>query len=111
LRYENRLKRLESKTDTQDYPEVIEWIRQGRYYNELTYEEKLLYQEYCEFGDSSMAKAAIEVENVIFEDDDEPPNFKLEFRKRRKEPTPEEFAEIVKEVERMVESCQEEHNS
>lgn len=111
MNYNKRLEKLESKTDTQDYPDVIEWIRQGRFYNDLTDDEKLRYREYCEFGDSSMAKAAIEVENVIFEDDDEPPNFKLEYRKRRKEPTPEEFAEIVKEVERMVESCQEEHNS
>lgn len=111
MKYDNRLKKLESKTDTQDYPDVIEWIRQGRYYNDLTDDEKLRYREYCEFGDSSMAKAAIEVENFFYEDYDEPPNYKLEFRKRRKEPTPEEFAQTVKEVERMVESCREEYNS
>lgn len=111
MNYDKRIKKLEGKTDTKDYPEVIEWIRQGRYYNELTYEEKLLYQEYCEFGDSSMAKAAIEVENIVYKDYDEPPNFKLEFRKRRKEPTPEEFAKIVKEVELIVEGYREEYNS
>lgn len=111
MNYDKRIKKLEGKTDTKDYPEVIEWIRQGRYYNDLTDDEKLLYHEYCEFGDSSMAKATIEVENVIYEDYDEPPNFKLEFRKKRNEPTPEEFAKIVKEVELMVEGYREEYNS
>ena len=111
----NRLRRLE-KSLPKTYPEIIQLIKQGAFYDELSEEQKDLYWSY--HGYSGIDHKTIEecIEMVVFlaEDKEVPEGYwheRLEYKapKERKS-----FEEVRKEVEQLVlaaeEDLQEEMN-
>ena len=114
-----RVARLEAKASAQDQ-RILALIAAGAYYDELTDEEKREYERYKESlggGDPDLAAARL---NEMFYKmdgvkgiDDTPPEQFYHFRltKKRPQPTPEEHAARVKEVERIFLDLKEEYNS
>lgn len=104
---ERRIKRTDGDPDGK----VLEWIRQGRRYNELTDDERAAYIKYKESlgggaRDVSIAKLKIMLSDLT---EDEAYNFPL--TKRERPPTPEEHAQTVKEMEMLMKEIQDEYNS
>ena len=89
---ETRLKRLEM-TAKGKHPEVLQWIREGRFYDELTTEEQEQFSQYY-YGFS--AKSLKEILPIF---DKNPFHFQLE--RKPKPPTKEELAKRAEELERI----------
>lgn len=106
---ERRLKKIEKKIKTQDNAEILELIRQGAFYDELTNEQKDMYWNYLEhIGDHETMEQLIEMVEFTAEDKPIPPDFWHE-RIHYKQPEKKEkksYKEIVEEVERIVLGCE-----
>ena len=108
-----QLKRLEKRLKGDGDPDgkVLEWIRQGRRYNELTDEEKAAYIKYKESLGSGARDVAIAKLKIMLSDLTEDEAFNFRLTKRERPPTPEEHAQTVKEMERLMKEIQDEYNS
>ena len=107
-----QLKRLEKRLKSDGDPDgkVLEWIRQGRLYSELTDDEREQYKRYkASLGSGANDVAAAELKIMFSIPEDEAYRFQL--TKRQRPPTPEEHAQTVKEMERLMKEIQDEYNS
>ena len=84
--YNSRLQKIESKnTEITEFSDVWEWIKAGRYWDELTEDELIRY--FCYERNTTeyeMGKAALDLEKMICELNDNsvfPPHEKLTPRK------------------------------
>lgn len=106
---ERRLKKIEKKIKTQDNAEILELIRQGAFYDELTDDQKDMYWNYLEhIGDHETMEQLIEMVEFTAEDKPIPPDF-WHVRIHHKQPEKKEkksHKEIVEEVERIVLGCE-----
>ena len=101
LNVKSKLSRIEKrlKIDVDPNEKIIsEWIKAGRYYDELSDEEKELYNKYWD-NDMSALYRMFEVE----------PHFELEL----KQPplTDEQFRERCREIREIMQSVEDEYNS
>lgn len=96
MKCEQRLKRLEMRRKTA-FPDVLEWIRKGRFYDELTAEER---QRYCEYR-YSMQACSVEECMLLFKPENQTAEEVFHFRleKKTKPPTPEEMEETRRELD------------
>ena len=107
-----QLKKLEKRLKGDGDPDgkVLEWIRQGRRYNELTDDEREQYKRYKEsIGGVADDIAVAELKIMFSIPEDEAYRFQL--TKRQRPPTPEEHAQTVKEMEMLMKEIQDEYNS
>lgn len=97
MRFESRLKRLE-KVKGEDYSDVEQWIREGRFFDELSPQEQTRYDQYRQsLGGVDSEKALAHLNNLFNDMPDAPLHFRL--AKRTKPPTAEEHARRVQEVQ------------
>ena len=107
-----QLKKLEKRLKGDGDPDgkVLEWIRQGRLYSELTDDERTAYIKYKESlgsGANDVAAAKLKIMFSIPEDE----AYRFQLTKRQRPPTPEEHAQTVKEMEMLMKEIQDEYNS
>ena len=97
---ESRLRKLEN-SPKHEYSDVLELIRQGAFYDELTEEQK---DRYCSYMNVKDRRAFEEVQTCIFELYEEEVENPLHFQLTYKEKplTKEEFEERVKWVEEQL---------
>ena len=96
-----RLKSLEQKTkNTNNYRDIINLIKAGAFYDEISEFEQIRYCEYLGFEKNVIEQ----VYKSVFEENAEPLHIKLELKP--KPPTEEEFKKIIAEVERIVKECE-----
>ena len=105
---ERRLSMLEG-ANLSDIAMVEKWVRAGRFYDELTDEEKELYQKYRE----SLGGVADDLAGARLEIwfNDTPPEIAFHFplTHRKRPPTPEEFANRVQEIQNILNDLKEEY--
>ena len=103
VRVEGRLRRLE-KRQGELFDDVEGWISQGRYYDELTDQERTRYDRYkVSLGGVDSDKALCALEHLM-NDNEAPPDEKLHFRltPRTKPPTREEHEQRIMEIQEIL---------
>ena len=101
---ERRLKKIEKKIKTQDNAEILELIRQGAFYDELTPEQKDLYCEYQGYDREVMETVRITVLDCEgLTDPDNYFHFPLE---RKHKQTDKIDPKVLEDVERIVLGCE-----
>ena len=88
-----------NKQDEDSVSDVLSWIRQGLYYDELTEEQK---DRYCLYR-NTIREVFEEVETFLFDGD---LHFKLE--ENEPPPTKDELSQIIEEVEQRLFMAEEE---
>ena len=98
----SRLNKIE-KSQGDTFDDVLLWVSQGRYYDELSEAERKRYDDYkCSLGGVDVDKASCYLDNVFNDTgEDAPLHFKLT-AERLRPPTKEEYEARVKEIERLV---------
>ena len=104
----NRLRRLE-KSLPKDYSEIIQLIKQGAFYDELSDEQKDLYWSYHGYQgiDHKVIEECIETVVFLAEDKEVPDGYwheRLEYKQPKERKS---FEEVVKEVEQLVLAAEE----
>ena len=106
---EKRLSLLED-VHLSDIAMVEKWVRSGRFYDELTDEEKKLYQKYRE----SLGGVADDLAGARLEIwfNDTPPEIAFHFplSRRKRPPTQEELAKRVQEVQKIFDDLKTDKN-
>lgn len=91
MAYINRLKKLE-KEHTAEFTEIIQLIRRGAFYDELTDEQKDLYCKYKGHDREAMETIEEYINGSLH----------LQLKKNEPPPTKEELREITEEIERFL---------
>ncbi len=110
MKYDSRIKSIEKKSNINaNTTIVLGWIKEKRFYDDLSNEERYLY--WCYYLNMSDVRVN-EMElmyQTIKANEDRPLHFILE--KRPPPPTPEEMQERIREVEEFVFNAQKEFNN
>lgn len=101
--YNKRLQKLEDKkTELTEFSDVWEWIKAGRYMDELTEDELIRYLCYeRNTNDYEMGQAALDVEKMLCECSDDytyPPHEKLTPRKPPEKVDREEIQGLIDRI-------------
>lgn len=116
MRIENRLARLEAKQGN-DYMDVMEWIKNGAYYDELTPKQRSRYVEYYGLSDT---KSFEDIHLFIYTPKplyscpltEKERNTLLHFKLEKRKPLAKEIsAETRREIEEYFKDFDEEYNS
>lgn len=100
-KYNSRIKRLESRYGLESV-DVLAWIDAGRFYDELTEEERKAYKKYKEsLGGAADDIAGAELD-VLFCEKTEGEAYHFRLTKRKKPPTRAELDQIIRELEEYV---------
>jgi hypothetical protein len=104
----NRLRRLK-KSLPEDYSEIIQLIKQGAFYDELSDEQKDLYWMYHGYVgiDHKIIEECTETVVFLAEDKEVPDGYwheRLEYKQPKERKS---FEEVVKEVEQLVLAAEE----
>ena len=110
MAYLQRLKSLE-KSQHGDFADVLELIRKGLHYNELTERQRERYKLYREsLGGVADDIAAAELD-IMFNDTPEQQAYDFKLSHRKRPLTEKEFKQRVQEVEELVQGFTDEYNS
>lgn len=110
MAYLQRLKSLE-KSQHGDFADVLELIRKGLHYNELTERQRERYKLYRESLGGVADDIAAAKLDIMFNDTPEQQAYHFKLTKRKRALTDEEFRERVQEVEETVQGFIDEYNS
>lgn len=110
MAYMQRLKSLE-KSQHGDFADIMQLIRQGAYYDQLTDAQKARYQSYRESLGGVADDIAAAKLDIMFNDTPEQQAYHFKLTKRKRALTDEEFRERVQEVEETVQGFIDEYNS
>ena len=110
MAYMQRLKSLE-KSQHGDFADIMQLIRQGAYYDQLTDAQKARYQSYRESLGGVTDDIAAAKLDIMFNDTPEQQAYHFKLTKRKRALTDEELKERVQEVEETVQGFIDEYNS
>ena len=110
MAYLQRLKRLE-KSQHGDFADVLELIRKGLHYNELTERQRERYKLYREsLGGVADNIAAAELD-IMFNETPEQQAYDFTLSHRKRPLTEKELMQCVQEIEEIVQGLTDEYNS
>ncbi len=91
MRYKSRINRLEKRFSC-EFADVLEWVKKGRYYDELSNEEKNYYCHYWGYEKKTIEEIELAIMGTL--------HFKTE--RKPTPPTPEQYQELIGKIEKAL---------